>query len=197
MAEASVLPDDVSDEDLAELTRRGSGAAFSFLVARYRQPVYVIARNMFASPTDAADVTRQTFLRLHRRIASQRAVAPFRASLYGIAVKTAMARRLRDRRRPLCSLDSFLPRFDREGRVVLRSGPWPDDGPFGSIEITVALREALEFIDDDIRVAFVLRDVLELSVDEVSAVLETSPDQVQQRTHRARLMLRGLLERMG
>jgi DNA-directed RNA polymerase specialized sigma24 family protein len=81
--------------------------------------------------------------------------------------------------------------------VVLRSGPWPDDGPFGNIAITVALREALEFIDDDIRVAFVLRDVLELSVDDVSAVLEASPDQVRKRTHRARLMLRGLFERMG
>src|SRR3954469_10857112 len=197
MAEASVLSDDGSDDDLAELAHRGSGAAFSFLVARYRQPVYVIARNMFASTTDAADVTRQTFLRLHRRIASARAVVPFRLSLYAIAVKTAMARRLRDRRRPLCSLDSFLPRFDREGRVVLRSGPWPDDGPFGNIAITVALREALEFIDDDIRVALVLRDVLELSVEDVSAILETSPDEVRKRTHRARLMLRGLFERMG
>jgi RNA polymerase sigma-70 factor, ECF subfamily len=81
--------------------------------------------------------------------------------------------------------------------VILRSGPWPDDGPFGNIEITAALRESLEFIDDDIRVAFVLRDLLELSVEDVSTVLETSPDQVQKRTHRARLMLRGLFERMG
>jgi RNA polymerase sigma-70 factor (ECF subfamily) len=197
MGVASVLYDDVSDEDLAELARRGSGAAFSLLVARYRQPVWVIARNMFASPTDAADVTRQTFLCLHRQMASRRTVAPFRLSLYATAVKTAMARRLRDQRRPPCSLDSFLPRFDREGRVVLRSGPWLDDGPFGDIAVTVALREALEFIDDDIRAAFVLRDVLELSVDDASKVLETSSAEVRKHTHRARLILRGLFDQMG
>jgi len=58
------------------------------------------------------------------------------------------------------------------------------------------LREGLEFMDDEIRAAFVLPDLLELPVDEVAAVLETSPQDVGRRIHRARLMLHGLLARL-
>jgi DNA-directed RNA polymerase specialized sigma24 family protein len=53
--------------------------------------------------------------------------------------------------------------------------PVPGNGSPERIGVTAVLREGLEFMDDEIRAAFVLRDLLELPVDEVAAVLETSP----------------------
>jgi DNA-directed RNA polymerase specialized sigma24 family protein len=74
--------------------------------------------------------------------------------------------------------------------------PAPGNGSPERIGVTAVLREGLEFMDDEIRAAFVLRDLLELPVDEVAAVLETSPQDVGRRIHRARLMLQGLLARL-
>ncbi len=184
------------DDILAERARRGSVAAFSALVARYREPVYVIVQNMFASPLDAAEVTHQVFLRLHDALPSWPGSPAFATSLYRIAMKTALGRRLEDRRSRPCSLESFLPRFDRDGRLV--PGRWLDLGTstLEQIEVGAVLREAFEYMDDAVRAAFILRDVLELPTDEVAAVLETSSKDICRRVHRARLMLRGILDRL-
>ncbi len=188
---------DGCDDVLAERARRGDVAAFSTLVGRYREPAYVIVQNMFASPRDAAEVTQQVFLRLHDALPSWPGSPAFATYLYGIAMKTALVRRLQDRRSRPCSLESFLPRFDPDGRLV--SSRWLDPGAstLEQIETGAVLREAFEFMDDAVRAAFVLRDVLELPTDEVAAVLETSSKDICRRVHRARLMLRGLLDRLA
>jgi DNA-directed RNA polymerase specialized sigma24 family protein len=58
------------------------------------------------------------------------------------------------------------------------------------------LREALESIDDKPRAAFVLRDLLQLPVDETAAILQVSPVAVRQDTHQTRLMLRGFIDQL-
>jgi RNA polymerase sigma-70 factor (ECF subfamily) len=200
MGETSPPFDEVvaSDAALAECARQGNGAAFSALVARHCQAVYLIARNMFVSSGDVAEVTRQTFLSAYRDLREWRGTVAFATWLNRIAIKAALAHRLRHRRSPPCSLESFLPRFDRKGCLVptIDHSPVPGNGSPERIGVTAVLREGLEFMDDDIRAAFVLRDLLELPVDEVAAVLETSPQDVGRRIHKARLMLHGLLARL-
>jgi|SRR5438128_2526588 len=196
MVDRTSVDEDEGDDVLAERARRGNTAAFSALVARYREPVYVILQNMFASPRDAEEVTQQTFLRLHGALPSWRGTPAFATSVYRIAMKTALARRLQDRRTPPCSLESFLPRFDRDGRLV--PGRWLDLGTstLEKIDVGAVLREAFEFMDDAVRAAFVLRDVLGLPTHEVAVVLEMPSKDICRRVHRARLMLRGLLDRL-
>ena len=58
------------------------------------------------------------------------------------------------------------------------------------------LGEALECMDEPTRAAFVLRDLLDLPLEEAAAVLETSPAAAGRDAHRARLMLRGFLDRL-
>jgi RNA polymerase sigma-70 factor (ECF subfamily) len=55
------------------------------------------------------------------------------------------------------------------------------------------LREALECIDHQSRTAFVLRDLVDLPVIEVAAIMEASPEEVCRGAHRARLMLGAVL----
>ena len=113
-------------------------------------------------------------------------------------MKTALAERQRDPRRASGSLEPFLPGFDRASRLVPSNGRRPElDGSSSEpIQITGLLREALECIDDQTRGAFVLRDLLLLPVDEVAAILQTSPQAVRRDEHRARLMLCGFLNQL-
>jgi hypothetical protein len=57
-------------------------------------------------------------------------------------------------------------------------------------------REGLERLPDTYRDAFVLRDLEELSTDEVAELLGIESAAVRQRGHRARLMLRGYLSHL-
>jgi len=61
-------------------------------------------------------------------------------------------------------LGALLTTFNGKGRLIARDSRWPavEEAPAGRIDITAALRDALESIDDLARAAFVLCDVLEL-----------------------------------
>jgi RNA polymerase sigma-70 factor (ECF subfamily) len=187
-----------SDEMLADRARRGSGAAFAALVTRHREAVYAIARNMCATSGEAEEALKQAFLSAWRELGSFAAGAKFTTWLYAIAMRSALEHRRRDGRRSSGSLEPFLPGFDRAGRLIARNGRRSelDGGSSGPIEITGLLREALECIDDQTRGAFVLRDLLQLPVDEVAAILQTSPQAVRRDGHRARLMLSGFVNQL-
>ena len=55
----------------------------------------------------------------------------------------------------------------------------------------------LDRLPDAYRDAFVLRDLEEMSTEEVAEVLGLTPAAVRQRVHRARLMLRGYLSHLA
>jgi len=183
------------DEALAERARTGSGAAFAALVTLHGDVVYVIARNMCATIHDAEEVLQQAFLAAWHDLESFPAGARFTTWLYDIAMKTALAHRQRDRRSPSRSLEAFLPAFDGAGRLASSKGEL-EGSSSERTEITGLVREALECIDDRIRAAFVLRDLVQLQVEEAALILQTSPPAVRRDAHRARLMLRGFVDQL-
>ena len=199
MTSTKLLDDSLaSDQTLADRARRGNGAAFAALAMRHRGAVYAITRNMCATSGEAEDALQQACLAAWRELGSFPAGAKFTTWLYGIAMETALARRQRQGHRASGSLEPFLPGFDRAGRLVASKGRRLalDGNSSGGVEITGLLREALECIDDQARGAFVLRDLLLLPVDEVAAILHTSPQEVSRDGHRARLMLAGFIDQL-
>jgi hypothetical protein len=72
-------------------------------------------------------------------------------------------------------------------------GQWKGLGP---ISIARYLRAVFSRMDDDVRVAFVLCDLVEVPVEDASQMVQSSPQVVRRRTYCARLMLRGFLERL-
>jgi len=180
------------DEELAECARRGSGLAFGALVERHGDRVYWIARNLCDTAAEAEEVTRQTFLSAYQGIALRDPSSGFQAWLSRIAVETALALR-QARPRPAGSLESLLPRFDEAGHLIAPPSEWPE---LDRVEVTGVLREALGCMEDGVRAAFVLCDLAELPAEEAAGILQTSTAVIQQRVHRARLMLRGFLDRL-
>jgi len=181
-----------SEQALVECARQGSGTAFVMLALRYGDAVYAIVRNMSSNLRDAEDAIQQTYVTAWHDFGRFPEGARFSTWLYGIAMATVLSRRQRDRRRPSLSLEALRPELDADGRLVDGGGRW-DDG-LGRFDITAVLREALENIDDRARAAFVLRDLLELSAEEAAVILRTSPQDIRQKVHEARVVLGGLID---
>jgi RNA polymerase sigma-70 factor (ECF subfamily) len=188
----------MTDEPLAEHTRQGSSTAFAALVARHCDAVYRIALNICASAGDAEEVTRQTFLSACRDAGSRPGGLGFRTWLCGIALRKASGERQRSYRGQAVSLEAFLPRFDADGGLEPPGGEWPEPGSARPEAMNVAgfLREALQDMEEGVRAAFVLCDLAQLPAEDAAAVLEAPPELVRGRVHRARLMLRGFLDRL-
>jgi RNA polymerase sigma-70 factor, ECF subfamily len=186
----------MTDEMLAEHARQGNGTAFATLVARHCHGVYRIAANLCPSAGDAEEVIRQTLLSAYRDAGSRPGDKSFRVWLYGLAMTKALGRRQAASPSPPASPEVFLPRFDAHGGLEPAGAEWPDPVRLERADVAGFLREALQRMDDEVRAAFVLCDLVELPTEEAAAVMQTSPQVVRWRAHRARLMLRGLLDRL-
>ena len=154
--------------------------------------------NICASAGDAEEVTRQTFLSACRDAGSRPGGLGFRTWLCGIALRKASGERQRSYRGQAVSLEAFLPRFDADGGLEPPGGEWPEPGSARLEAMNVAgfLREALQDMEEGVRAAFVLCDLVQLPAEDAAAILEASPELVRGRVHRARLMLRGFLDRL-
>lgn len=186
----------MTDEMLAEHARQGNGTAFATLVARHCHGVYRIAANLCPSAGDAEEVMRQTLLSAHRDAGSRPGDRSFKVWLYGMAMTKALGLRQRASRNPTASPELLLPRFDAEGGLEPAGAEWPDPARLERTNVAGFLRDALQGMDDEVRAAFVLCDLVELPTEEAAAVMQTSPQVVRWRAHHARLMLRGVLDRL-
>jgi len=186
----------LSDQELVEQIKAGDDAAFKALLGRYQERAYRLALSLTKNPADAEEVLQDVFLTVYRKIASFEGRSAFSTWLYRITVNTALMK-LRGRGPAQESIDEYLPQFTKDGRharmvVDFTHGP---EKLLLLKEREQILREAIEALPPDYKVVLVLRDLEGLSNEEVAEVVGASVLAVKARLHRARLALRGRLER--
>lgn len=173
----------MDDEALLERARRGDRDAFASIVNRHQDELYTMALRLLGTPHDAADVVQETFLRAYSRLPDLRGPT-VRAWLFRVALNCAHDVQRRAIRRPAQPLE------DAEGNVV--ELPDPALGPEASAlarERVAAIRHALALLPPDFRAAVVLRDVNDLSYEEMAEALRIPVGTVKSRLSRARAML--------
>jgi RNA polymerase sigma-70 factor (ECF subfamily) len=185
------------DEELVARAAGGDEPAFETLVERHQHRAYGLARRLVGSDSDAQDVLQEAFLSVHRKLSSFRGDSRFSTWLYRVVTNAALMHLRARTRRPVESLDGFLPRFDADGRHVGEPAELESAAHAAERLDRQALAEraqaGLERLPGIYRTAFVLRDLEELPTAEVAELLGVGQDVVRQRVHRARLMLRGYL----
>ena len=197
--DATTIPEDASDEVLAECAALGNHQAFDTLALRYQAQIYRLACRL-VGVDDALDVVQEAFLSAFKHVGTFRRESTFSTWLYRIATNAALMHRRSRARRRADSLDAFLPTFNVDGshrgtpaalQVAARA-----DELLDRRLVAEKVRAVLDQLPDSSRDAFVLRDLEELSTAEVARILDLEPAAVRQRVHRARVILRGLLSAM-
>jgi RNA polymerase sigma-70 factor (ECF subfamily) len=185
-----------TDKELVALARAGDGEAFATLARRHRDRVYRLALRITRDPQDAEDVLQETFLSVYRKLDEFREEAAFSTWLHRVAANHALMR-LRKRRSSIqtTSMDELGPRFQEDGHLASPLGTFHtwDDGGLDAAERQEArekIARAVDELPEIYRVVFILRDVEELSTEEVAELLGIGVPNVKTRLHRARLMLR-------
>ncbi len=179
----------MDDEVLLERARHGDREAFAGIVNRYQDELYTMALRMLASPADAADAVQETFLRAYTRLPQLRG-GSVRGWLYRVAINCSYDVHRRAARRPADALE------DAAGNIVDLPDPAP--GPEASAlqrERVAAVRSALQSVPEVFRAAVVLRDVNDLSYEEISEALRIPIGTVRSRLNRGRAMLAAGLRR--
>jgi len=182
---------DSEDFRLVEALRGGDEQAYEELLTRFQQPVYALALRLLDDPAGASDVVQEVFLKVFRSIARFRGQSTLKTWIYRITVNEAHnARRwfFRHRRREV-DLDS-KPDDTRDWKEnIPDESRTPFDQAFGS-EQRLMVEAALEKINPIFREAVVLRDISDLSYEEIAEILGVSLGTVKSRILRGREALR-------
>ncbi len=193
---------DPADAALFERLRAGDGAALELLMERFASRVYRVAHGVTGNAADAEEVVQDVFLTLFRKAASFEGRAALGTWLYRIAVNTALNKRRGKRAQVEESLEEHLPRFTadghREGDRSFLLADWsqmPDEALL-SEEGRGVVRAAIECLPAHYRAVLMLRDVEELSSEEVAEIVGETVASVKSRLHRARQALREQLTRV-
>jgi RNA polymerase sigma-70 factor, ECF subfamily len=184
--------DGVSDEDARILRgiRAGIEDAYEALIARYQQPVYGIAYRLLGNAADASDVVQEVFLKVFRGVNSFREHSSLRTWMYRIAVNEAHNHHRwfnRHCRREVTMEDAA------ERSAALESAAHPGRSPFDCAlesEERTLIEQALANINPVFRTAVVLRDIENLSYEEIAEILQVSMGTVKSRITRGREALR-------
>lgn len=189
-------PDGVETDDLrlVECLRAGSGPAYEELLTRFQQPVYALALRLLDDQSEASDVVQEVFLKVFRNIGNFRAQSSLKTWIYRITVNEAHnARRwfFRHRRRDV-ELDSD-PAEARNWKEIIPDGSRSPFEVAFDHEQHVMIVSALERINPIFREAVVLRDITDMSYEEIAEVLGVSLGTVKSRILRGREALRAEL----
>jgi RNA polymerase sigma-70 factor (ECF subfamily) len=193
----------LSDEQLVDRVKAGDDEAFGVLVERYQSRVYRMALRVVRNPSDAEEVLQETFLSAFRHMEQFREEARFSTWIYRIGVNAALMH-LRARKHgetvteePEAAAEPRLeaPRFSPSGYLAEQIRPWAADSALLERELEGVVRAAVAELPGIYGSVFLLRDIEELSTEEVAEILGITPGAVKTRLHRARIALRQKLAR--
>ena len=183
----------MNDEDLMSHFQKGTVEAFDILVNRYKDPLTNYIYRFIGDLKECEDLLQETFLRVYRNRHSYRRIAKFSTWLYTIAGNLARSEYRKRRRRKLYSLQS-INREDEEYEMEVPDETFsPDKHTEGAIQ-DYHIQEALARIPEEFREVVVLRDVQQLSYEEIANITGLPMGTVKSRINRGRTKLQSLLK---
>lgn len=181
------------DEELVRLAQAGDTRAFDELVDRYRDRVYRLSFKILRHEEDAAESLQDAFLSAYRGLKNFKAESTFSTWLYRIATNAALMK-YRRRRAGHVSLEQSQSGDEAEPMQIPDWSQLPVDELLND-ELREVMQSGVDQLPEDLRVVFLLRDIEQQSNAEVADTLELTVPAVKSRLHRARLALRGHLNR--
>jgi RNA polymerase sigma-70 factor (ECF subfamily) len=177
---------------IAEL-KAGSEQAYSWLIGEFHQPIYSLIYRMVNDPSDAADTTQDVFLKVFRGMKHFHGESCLKTWIYRIALHEAANRkrwwfRHKAQETPINPVMTGGCEFSGEDRLVD-----PGESPFEKFahtEVRAVVDQALQQVPEPYRTALILRDLEEMSYEEIAEVLAISLGTVKSRITRGRGALR-------
>jgi RNA polymerase sigma-70 factor (ECF subfamily) len=169
------------DRELIVRAQAGDRSAHEAIVERFSPMVFRLISRFFRTREDVEDIAQDVFLKVFGRIDQIRPDENFPGWLARVTVNTCYDE-LRKTRRRKEALEAYGPELAAEQSVAPRE---PDS--LGKARL------ALQRLDPKLRIPLVLKEIEDLSVEEIAKTLGLTQTNVKVRLFRARKKLQGML----
>ena len=186
------------DRLLVDRFKQGDPSAFDEMVSRYWDRIYAMVNQLLRNSQDAEEVTQDAFIRAHRGLTNFRGDSAFSTWLYQIATNLARNRYWYWWRRKRDHTVSFDQPVSADNETTLAElipaeQETPEDATVTQ-EFVNRVAECMETLNEKHREILILRNVQNLSYEEIAEILGISVGTVKSRIARARESLR---EKLG
>ncbi len=174
-----------TDADIIAQCKKGNKHAYRMLVEKYKDVVYTTVLRYTRDPSDAEEITQETFLKAWQALNKFEGRSKFSTWVMAIAINRSKDVLKKKKRLPYVDNNDGIKRANSSSNTT--------DGPETTIinnELGIRLKRLMDELPAIYREAFVLRHVEELSYEEISGILKIRIDAVKMRVFRAREILK-------
>ena len=182
----------LTDEELIlEFQQNNTVKAYEILVQRYKNPLINYIYRFLGDYETCADIVQETMIKVYRNKDSYKSIAKFSTWIYTIAGNLARTEYQRRKRRNIFSINSYGD--DGETFDISDESARPDVITDSGIKDEI-IQKALLKVSDSYREMVILRDIQELSYEEIAEVTGIAVGTVKSRINRGRNQLQKLLK---
>ncbi|MCK9588361.1 MAG: sigma-70 family RNA polymerase sigma factor [Terrimicrobiaceae bacterium] len=181
------------ESELLGRARGGDTKAFDEIVTCHRSRIYALIFQILRNQEDALDLTQDTFIRAWRSLRKFDGRHPLGTWLHRIATNAAIDLIRRRQARPQCELNDGAMSVDPASRTTPSAPAVPGES-IDRQDLRAILDRALASLSPEHRAVVVLREVEELSYEEIAERTKTSMGTVMSRLFYARKHLQTLLK---
>ena len=175
-----------SDEQLMLLFQGGNKDAYIELVNRYKDKLINFIYNYLGDVESSEDVVQETMIKLYQKKHYYKEIAKFSTWLYTIAKNLANTE-LRKRKQRKTTL---LSQFSKDDKMY--DLPSNDNEVGQEIQTEIVskiIRDAVDQLSEKFKIVITLRDIQQLSYEDISEIIDVPIGTVKSRINRARLQL--------
>jgi|GEM_PF-553633 len=187
---------DLSDEDLTFRVQGGETDCFDVLVERYKVRLFNYLMRLTRSRDDAEEIAQEAFVKAYIHAGKYKTIARFSTWLYTIATNLVRNRiRAKGRAPVVLSLwGKSGGDGDEERQIDLPDGSRTPEDRMNDSELSDVINRGIEQIPEKYRASFVLREISQLSYEEIAAITGLKLGTVRSRINRARNYFRLAVE---
>ena len=180
-----------SDEELIFQFQKGNEHTYLELVNRYKDRLLNFIFGYVHSKESAEDIVQDTFLKLYTSADMYKEIAKFSTWIFTIAANLAKTELRKLKRRKIFSITDMG--FDDKDYEIPSESNVPENSINSKYQMKYILK-AIYKLDEPFKTALILRDIQELSYEEVSNIVDISIGTVKSRINRGRLKLQKILK---
>ncbi len=169
--------------------KTGNRNAFRKLVEEYQQYAFNLAFRMLCDEENAKDVVQDSFIKIWKKIDEYDTRSKFTTWMYKIVTNTAIDRLRSINRQRTIKLDVVSE------RLIQMQEDSPETN-FNNVEMASIIKALADDLPEKQRMVFVLRDLQELSSQEVEGILEINETQVKTNLYHARRSIKEKLTKI-
>jgi len=187
----------MNEAELIHKAQSGDVRAFEQLVEEYQQSVFNLAYRMIGNHEDASDMAQEAFIKAYFNLSKFKGNSKFSTWIYRIATNSCLDEIKKRKKTPTYSMSESIEIEEGEITREIEDKSSNIEENFEREEQLKMVNKAIGRLQENHRIIIIMRDVNNMSYEEIAEILKCSTGTVKSRISRARTILHDFLKDDG